>query len=182
MQYTNQTCSSKTSLPNNLAETGLLNFDFDTSYLDSDRSDVFVIGGGSLSLNEQNPSKGFGQSFPSFYIDFTRSSVTEGDIRNSTFADPDPVQQGDRVTTTITARVDYIKNVAYDKATICSTPFLCGHDSTSEETISVPYVKKVIYRAEQTGPEGFDAEPSYSLRLSSVQTKHTQCKIPCDLV
>ena len=169
----------KDFLPNNLAETGLLNFDFGASYLDSDRFDVFVIGGGSLSVNEQNPSKGFGQSFPSFYIDLTRSGVTEGDIRNPTFADPDPVQQGDRVTTTFTARVDYIKNVAYDKATICSTPFLCGHDSTSEETISVPYVKKVIYRAEQTGGDGgFGAEPSYSLRLSSVQTSTISVKFP----
>jgi len=144
----------KDFLPNNLAETGLLNFDFGTPYLNTDSlGDIVYNQYGSGSID--TPRKYFGESYASFTIDLVRSSVTEGDIRNSTFEDPDPVQEGDEITTTFSVDVNYIQNPKYDKASICSTPFLCGHQTTSEETISVPYVSKLTYRAEEVSTGGF---------------------------
>ncbi len=176
----------KDFLPNNLAETGLLNFDFGTPYLNTDS-----LGG---IWRSQEVIKYFGESYASFTTDLVRSSVTEGDIRDYELGEllrpVDPVQQGDRITTTFSVDVNYLQNPKYDKASICSTPFLCGHQTTSEETISVPYVKKLTYRAVELPQSGgfgdYDGEigvsdgdeSRYVMRLTNVQTSTISVKFP----
>jgi len=178
----------KDFLPNNLAETGLLNFDFGTPYLNTEGMGSIVELGYRI-YDQEYATKYFGESYASHTTDLVRSSVTEGDIRNPTLEDPDPVQEGDKITTTFSVDVNYIQNPKYDKASICSTPFLCGHQTTSEETISVPYVKKLTYRAEELPPAGgfgdFDGsgvsdgdETAYVMRLADVQTSTISVKFP----
>ena len=148
---------------------------------DRDYDDVRFYGGDVA----RRPGKFYGGAIPEFYIDASTSMSRSGNIRNSTFIDPDPVQQGDSITHTFTPSVNYVKNIAYNKALKCSTPFLCGHQSVSGETISVPYVKKIIWRAVEVGGDGGDgggfggsAEPRYALELSSVQTSTKSVKFP----